>query len=44
MSEIDSDTYVMVFLELKLLIYINFKFLIEVSQIISVGVIWDSIL
>ena len=27
MSEIDSDTYVMVFLQLKLLIYINFKIL-----------------
>ena len=27
MSEIDSDTYVMAFLQLKLLIYINFKIL-----------------
>ena len=27
MSETDSDTYVMVFLQLKLLIYMNFKIL-----------------
>ena len=33
MSEIDSDTYFMVFLELKLLININFKFLAELSKI-----------